>query len=78
MHEITPQEQMKTAVRRSVAASLDDLILAKGWSRQEFSARLDKTPFEIADWLSGTHNFTIDELGQISFMLEIEIADLFR
>lgn len=78
MHEITPQEQKKAAVRMSVAANLDDLISAKGWSHQDFAERLDKTPFETADWLSGTHNFTIDELGQISFMLGIEIADLFR
>jgi hypothetical protein len=37
---------------------------------------MDQTPSTISKWLSGTHNFTIDTLYDIEYMLGIELVNV--
>ncbi len=75
--EITPIEILQTSVKMTLAARLDDLITAKGWAKSEFAEMVNKNPSEITKWLSGTHNFTIDTLAEIAFVLNIPLSELF-
>lgn len=75
--EITSAEKMQVRVKMQLAARLDDLIMESGLNKSEFASKLDKNPSEISKWLSGTHNFTIDTLVEISEALNIHVQELF-
>lgn len=75
--EITSAEKMQVRVKMQLAARLDDLIVESGFNKSEFASKLDKNPSEISKWLSGTHNFTIDTLVEISGALNIPVQELF-
>jgi ribosome-binding protein aMBF1 (putative translation factor) len=67
----------KTKVRMELAARIADLISERGWKKSEFASKLNKQPSEVTKWLSGTHNFTVDTLGDIASVLGISFNDLF-
>ena len=77
LSEITPVQKLKTRTKMTLAARLDDIITAKGWSNNEFAEKVNKNPSEISKWLSGTHNFTIDTLAEIAIALNMSMEDLF-
>ena len=75
--EISSVEKMEVRIKMQLAARLDDLIRESGLNKSEFASKLDKNPSEISKWLSGTHNFTIDTLVEISEALNIHVQELF-
>jgi len=75
--EISPVEKLQITTRMSLAARLDDLIIARGWGKSEFAEKVNKHPSEITKWLSGTQNFTIDILSEIALALNLPVGELF-
>jgi len=75
--KITPVSQFQTNTRMTVAARIDDLIVARGWGKSELAQKLNKNPSEVTKWLSGTQNFTLDTLSEIAFIMQIPVAELF-
>lgn len=75
--EITPVENLQINTKMALAARLDDLITARGWSKSEFAEKVNKNPSEITKWLSGTQNFTVDTLAEIGVALNIPVSELF-
>jgi transcriptional regulator with XRE-family HTH domain len=75
--ETSDVEKAQINNRMSLAARLDDLISAKRWSKSEFAAKVGKSPSEITKWLSGTQNFTIDTLTEISLAFNLSVGELF-
>ena len=65
----------KVASRMRLALKIAHAIEKSGMSKKEFAHRLDKQPSEISKWLSGTHNFTMDTLNDISRVLNIRLVD---
>lgn len=65
----------KVASRMRLAIKIADAIEQSGMSKKEFATKLGKQPSEISKWLSGTHNFTIDTLNDISSVLNIRLVD---
>lgn len=76
LDEITPVEKLQTNTKMTLAARLDDLITARGWCKSEFAEKVNKNPSEITKWLSGTQNFTIDTLAEISVVLGVSVSEL--
>lgn len=77
LSEISPVEKLQTNTKMILAARIDDLITARGWSKSEFAEKVNKNPSEITKWLSGTQNFTIDTLAEIGVVLNMPVAELF-
>jgi transcriptional regulator with XRE-family HTH domain len=77
LRKITPLEKEKVRAKMQLAVRLDELIKAAGLSKGEFAERLGKNPSEISKWLSGTHNFTLDTLAEISNAFNIALPELF-
>jgi transcriptional regulator with XRE-family HTH domain len=77
MTESSPLEKAQVKNRMELAAKIEDLLIQKKWNKKEFAKRVGKHPSEITKWLSGTHNFTMDILTEISVVLEIPLSDLF-
>ena len=59
-----------------IAVNLDESLKAKGWKQTQLAEALGVDRSLITKWLSGTHNFTIDTLVQLSVILDITLADL--
>ena len=78
MDEISPLDSRKTEDRMVIAARIGDLIKEKGWSKTFFASQVDQLPSVISKWLSGTHNFTLDTLTEISYVLDIPLSELLR
>jgi Helix-turn-helix len=68
---VSPQDIAITERKMSLSILIADGIKAKGWTQKEFAEKVNKRPSEITKWLSGTHNFTVDTLTQIEFVLDI-------
>jgi len=64
----------KVAAKMRTASRIADAMKAAGLSKSQFARKMGKSPSEITKWLSGTHNFTIDSLQEISAVLGVEIT----
>jgi len=76
LSDISPLEMEKTKIKMKIAATIEDLIKARGWSKSQFAKKLSKEPSEVSKWLSGNQNFTIDILTEISYTLKVSVNDL--
>lgn len=76
LEEVTPIEVEQTKTKLQLAARIEDCMVEKGWSKTQFATQANKHPSEITKWLSGTHNFTIDVLTEIAYVLGVELAFL--
>jgi ribosome-binding protein aMBF1 (putative translation factor) len=76
LKEISPKEQKKTERKMLLAMRIQDAMESKGIKNKELARILNKQPSEITKWLSGTHNFTIDTLGEIEEVLGISLINL--
>lgn len=72
----TPFREMLSAVPADIQQEVDlevaisnrinDLMVQRGLSKQQFAQALGKRPSEVTKWLSGQHNFTIRTLTLLS------------
>lgn len=77
MDEIRPLQMEQTRVRMQLAARIEDAMKKRGFKNQlAFAEAMKKQPSEISKWLSGTHNFTVDTLVEISKALNVELSYL--
>lgn len=72
-----PAEKKKVRIKMIIAANIDDAIQKKGWSRSKLAKELNVSRSLVTKWLSGTHNFTMDTLLEISNLLDVELNSLF-
>jgi ribosome-binding protein aMBF1 (putative translation factor) len=69
-------EFLKTQRNMELAARIDDAIKAKSWKKTRLAEAMDKRPFKITKWLSGTHNFTLDTLYSLEIYLGIPLIEV--
>lgn len=66
---LDPMSFKRIETRLLVAKMLYDSLIAQSLTQQTFARMMGKQPSEVSKWLSGNHNFTIDTLSDISFVL---------
>lgn len=77
LEEISPIEQKKTDVRMLIAAKISDRMRELKWRNNDLLAAVNKNnPSVITKWLSGTHNFSLDTLVEISEALGIKLVNV--
>jgi transcriptional regulator with XRE-family HTH domain len=72
-NETSPQMSQQITKRMKLAAQIDDVLMSRGLTNQEFAYMMGKKPSEITRWLSGTHNFTTETLWEIERVLQIQL-----
>lgn len=72
-NETTPQMSEQISKRMKLAAQIDNVLMSRGLTNQEFAFMMGKKPSEITRWLSGTHNFTTETLWEIERVLKIQL-----
>ena len=70
---IPPEKMAQTERRMVIVALIADAIKAKGLSKHEFAKKIGKKTADIPLLLSGHHNFTVEELTKIEFVLETKL-----
>jgi transcriptional regulator with XRE-family HTH domain len=73
---IDPLTRETIRTKMHIAARIDDLRESKGWSKSLLAEKLGKQPSEITKWLSGNHNFTIEVLVKIAYILGEKVSSL--
>ncbi len=72
-NETSPQMSQQISKRMKLAVQIDDVLMSRGLTNQEFAFMMGKKPSEITRWLSGTHNFTTETLWEIERVLNIQL-----
>ena len=79
LNRIDPIEKAKTSTKMNIAAMIDDAMIAKGWSKKDLMKKMGKkNQSEITRWLSGTQNFTVDKLVELSILLDIKLVAMYE
>ena len=58
--------QQEVNLEVAISNRINDLMVQRGLSKQQFAQALGKRPSEVTKWLSGQHNFTIRTLTLLS------------
>jgi ribosome-binding protein aMBF1 (putative translation factor) len=74
--EIISAQQTDTDRKMRIASIINDAMRAKGLGKKQFADKVGRKPSEITEWLSGTHNFTIETFAHIEKVLNIEILNI--
>ena len=72
-NETSPQMSQQITKRMKLAAQIDDALISRGLTNQEFAFMMGKKPSEITRWLSGTYNFTTETLWEIERVFQIQL-----
>ena len=72
-NDTSPQMSHQITKRMKLAAQIDDALMSRGLTNQEFAFMMGKKPSEITRWLSGTQNFTTETLWEIERVLQIQL-----
>ena len=73
LNSMSKSEKRRVDNRTEIAVKIDEAMKLKNISKVILSQRLDKQISEVENWLSGTHNFTIDTLSEIEVVLDAKI-----
>jgi len=74
---VSPKEAKRIENRMLIASKIDEAMKTKSWKKKDLMHAVGKTnPSEITRWLSGTHNFTIDTLTDLCFVLGVDLLNL--
>lgn len=65
----------KTACKMRMAARIQDAMEKTGVGKKMLADMMNKRPSEVTKWLSGTHNFTLDTLQEISCNLGVNLLE---
>lgn len=76
LDDLSEVEMMKVEAKMKISAKIADLMTIKGLNKSQFALKTDKHRSEVTKWLSGTQNFTIETLIDISNALDVNIASL--
>ncbi|HVD97829.1 MAG TPA: helix-turn-helix transcriptional regulator [Cytophagaceae bacterium] len=74
--KIPEQQYDLVKFKMKVALQMEKILTRKNMTKKEFAIQIGKNPSEITKWLSGTHNFTIETLWEISNVLKVSISEL--
>lgn len=66
-------KDMGENIKREVARKIQAAMEGKGISKAQLADSMGKSRSEVTKWLSGSHNFTIETLAQLSDVLEMDL-----
>jgi len=79
INRIDPVTKAQTSTKMNIAAMIDDAMKEKGWSKKDLMEKMGKkNPSTVSRWLSGTNNFTVDTLVELSLLLDIKLVAMYE
>lgn len=74
--ETPPQMKKQLDMSFAIADKLDATLKERGMTQKEFAKMIGHSEAEVSRWLSGTHNFTLSTLANISVVLNINLLTI--
>ena len=59
--------------KQAIANKINNRLVELGMQRQEFAELMNVSPPRITKWLRGDHNFTVNTLMKIEYILSIKL-----
>ena len=59
-----------------VADKVQAILASRNINRMEFAEMLGEKPFEVSKWLSGQHNFIIQNIVKMEIVLGVDIMNI--
>lgn len=75
LNQIPEEEQYITDRKMLIASKISRALERKGIRKKQFANMMRVQPSVITRWLSGTHNFTIETLAKIEYLLNINLLN---
>lgn len=77
MIEEMPEEvKLQCDMSDAIAGRIDHILKERGMTQKQFAQLVHHSQGEVSRWLSGTHNFTLFTLAQISVALGVKILTI--
>lgn len=67
--QVPSGQEQRIHERMMIAAGIADALDARGWTPVMLATHLGRPPIEVITWLSGTHDFSPEQLRQLSRVL---------
>ena len=74
--ETPPQLKKQLDMSFAIADKLDATLKERGMTQKEFARMIGDSEAEVSRWLSGTHNFTLATLANISVALGVNVINI--
>lgn len=69
-----PEEvRLQCDMSDTIAGRIDSILKERGMTQKQFAQLVHHSQGEVSRWLSGTHNFTLSTLAQISVALGVNV-----
>ena len=75
LNQISKEDQHITDRKMLIAAKINRALERKSIQKKQFAEMLGVQPSVVTRWLSGTHNFTIETLAKIEYLLNINLIN---
>ncbi len=76
LNRISPLEREQTKAKMLVAVKISEAMKKKRWKDIDLLEAMGKNnPSLVTEWLSCTHNFTVDTLVELEQVLGIELLN---
>ena len=76
--EIPEDQKAAFELNYGVAARLDAILKSEDMTPHELAQKLGKSDEEVAEWLSGRHDFTLSSIANIEVALSCKLVNLQR
>lgn len=77
-NRIDPISKAQTSTKMHLACLIDDAMKEQGITKEMIAEDFGYNIEIIEYWLSGTYNFTVDELVRISLYLGIDLVEMYK
>ena len=74
--DASPELKKQLEMSFAMADKIDSTLKKRGMNHKEFAHMIGHTEAEVSRWLSGTHNFTLATLANISVKLGVDILTI--
>ena len=78
LDEIPEDQKAAFELNYGVAARLDAILKSEDMTPHELAQKLGKSDEEVAEWLSGRHDFTLSSIANIEVALSCKLVNLQR
>ena len=74
--DASPELKKQLEMSFAIADKIDATLKKRGMKHKEFAHMIGHSEAEVSRWLSGTHNFTLSTLANISVTLGVDILSI--
>lgn len=76
LNKIPNNIERQVSLSMAVSDRIAEILKLKGMTQKEFAKEMKRSEAEVSRWLSGTHNFTLSTIANISSCLGAELLQV--